>query len=197
MFIYLHGFNSSGQSAKGEYFKARLAPTPVLTPTYCADPDNAITQLSEFIASTISATPDACLPVLIGSSLGGYYAQCLARKFSLAVVMINPALQPAQTLRPYLGWQTNFYTGEKYYFGEPQLENLLAFDIPEPCAQPVPTLVLLDKGDEVIDYRVASAIYSTCATVIVYPGGNHGFEHLAEAAQEIHDFSQGISTKRP
>ena len=106
----------------------------------------------------------------------------------MSVVLINPALQPALTLAPYLGWQTNFYTSERDYFGKVQLERLMHYDIPLPCAQPVSTLVLLDAGDELIDYRIAQARYTGCAKIIVYPGGNHQFQHLREATAAIQDF---------
>lgn len=192
MFIYLHGFNSSGQSSKGQYFRTCFAPVPVLTPTYPADPDSAIASLSSFIRDAVEQSPVTSPCTLIGSSLGGYYAQYLARLFRLAVVLINPALQPALTLRPYLGWQTNYYSGERYYFGEKELNKLLNYDIPQPCQQPVPTLVLLDEGDEIIDYRVAQETYSACATVIAYPDGNHQFCHLSEAGQQICAFVHNI-----
>lgn len=188
MYIYLHGFNSSGQSAKGQYFRNRLAPDTVLIPSYTADPDNAITGLTKFIQSAIDNSPVTSPCSLIGSSLGGYYAQYLAHRLNLTAILINPSLQPALTLRPYLGWQTNYYSGERYYFGEKELNKLLNYDIPDPCRHPVPTLVLLDEGDEVIDYRVAKNLYSACATVIVYPAGNHQFSHLDEAVQQIHSF---------
>jgi predicted esterase YcpF (UPF0227 family) len=189
MFIYLHGFNSSGESAKGKFLSKALAPLAVHTPSYPPDPDPAIAYLQQTIEGLQHNAPTNEPTILIGSSLGGFYAQYLARQFNLAIVMINPALQPALTLTPYLGWHTNFYTGERYYFGEQQLTRLLHYDIVDPCSDPVPTLVVLDAGDEIIDYRYAQTRYTDCAQVIVFPGGDHQFQHLAEASELIRSFS--------
>ena len=193
MYIYLHGFNSSGDSAKGRYLAQALAPCPVYTPTYSADPDTAITGLSQ----TLRGLPAGASPILIGSSLGGFYAQYLAHQFRLAAILLNPALQPWQTLQPYLGWQTNYYSGERYYFGEQEMGCLARYDILEPCADPIPTLVLLDAGDELIDYHVAQERYADCAQVIVYPGGNHQFMHLREAVAAIQDFPANSASIPP
>jgi len=190
MYIYLHGFNSSGDSAKGKYLAQALAPERVHTPSYPPDPDEAVTflrQTLDHLSGTASADTS---PILIGSSLGGFYAQYLARQYNFPAVLINPALQPRLTLTPYLGWQTNFYTGERFYFDEYVLARLLQYDIANPCAEPIPTLVLLDAGDEIIDYHFAQQLYSPCAQVLVYPDGDHQFQHLAEAATAIKQFMQ-------
>ena len=55
----------------------------------------------------------------------------------------------------------------------------------EPCNPKVPTLVLLDAQDEVLDYRLAEAAFRGCGRSIVFPGGSHRFEHLPEALSEI------------
>ena len=188
MYLYLHGFNSSGDSAKGKFFAQALAPITVETPSYPPAPDAAIRHLRQILGQRLATTTSVESITLIGSSLGGFYAQYLARQFKLAVVLINPALQPALTLRPYLGWQKNFYTGERYYFGEDELAQLQRYDIADPCRQPVATLVLLEAGDEVIDYHYAQRHYADCAEVITYPDGNHQFQHLAEATQAIRRF---------
>ena len=194
MYLYLHGFNSSGASAKGRYFTQSLAPFAVHTPTYPPDPEAAMQQLQQTLeALLVTAVSDESI-ILIGSSLGGFYAQYLAHRYNLPVVLINPALQPALTLRPYLGWQTNYYNNARYYFGEAELATLLHYEVPDPCAGAIPTLVLLDAGDEIIDYRFAQHRYADCGHVIVYPDGNHQFQHLAEASAAIRHFRMKLRT---
>jgi len=195
MFIYLHGFNSSGESAKGKYFAEQFSEFPFYRPSYPADPDAAIEYLKDYIAERLEPKGKN---VLIGTSLGGYYAQYLARHFSsnrssstqdkLAIVMINPALDPATTLTPYFGRQTNYYSGEEYYFAEPELQKLLRYDVPRPCDSPLPTLLLLDEGDEIIDYQTSLTIYANCAQCHTFPGGDHQFQHLDKAVSLIRNF---------
>ncbi len=185
MIIYLHGFNSSGNSAKGQFLKHHLPDIPVSTPTYHHDPEIAVTILEQLIEETLQKNPQL---TLIGSSLGGFYAQYLAHRYRLKSVLINPALMPLETLYDYLGKNTNFYTGETYVLTQAHLEALLTLDIPEPCVESVPTLLLLDKGDELLDYRLAVNRYQDCAEVIIFEGGDHQFQHLPEALAKIRAF---------
>ena len=185
MIIYLHGFNSTGDSAKGRFLKEKLLNISVLTPTYHYDPRRAISCLETLIQENLS--PEKPL-MLIGSSLGGYYAQYLSHRFKLKTVLINPALMPLTTLSDYLGENTNFYTGEKYTLTQTHLDALLSLDIPDPCATPVPTLLLLDKGDEVLDYRVAVARYQNCAEIVMFNGGDHQFQHMTASLSRIKAF---------
>jgi predicted esterase YcpF (UPF0227 family) len=185
MIIYLHGFNSTGGSAKGRFLKNHLPDVPVMTPTYNYDPRHAIPFLENLIRDQLPGNQSL---MLIGSSLGGYYAQYLARQFRLKTVLINPALMPMSTLHDYLGENTNFYTGETYNLTQIHLDALLSLDIPDPCADPIPTLLLVDKGDEVLDYRIAATRYQECAEVIIFDDGDHQFQHMPEALPQIRAF---------
>ena len=160
MIIYLHGFNSSGASAKGQFLKEQLAGINVLTPSYHYDPARAIAMLENLVTESCKLEDNL---MLAGASLGGYYAQYLADKYALKRVLINPALLPMVTLDDYLGENINFYTGERYQLTAQHLASLRALDIPEPCRHPVPTLLLLDQADELLDYRLAAERYQACA----------------------------------
>ena len=93
------------------------------------------------------------------------------------------ALRETGLLR-MIGPNKNDATGEEFVLTEAQVRALGRYVIPK-CDPNVPTLVLLDEGDEVIDFRPAQLFYRTCAKVIVYSGGSHRFEHMAEALPEI------------
>lgn len=185
MIIYLHGFNSTGDSNKGRFLKDHLPDIAVLTPTYHFDPRQAIQFLEDLIRECLSHEQTL---TLVGSSLGGYYAQYLAHLFRLKIILINPALMPMATLHDYLGENTNFYTGETYTLLQSHLDALLALDIPQPCTDPVPTLLLLDEGDELLDYRLAAKRYQECAKVILFKDGDHQFQHMPEALPLVRTF---------
>lgn len=185
MIIYLHGFNSTGASAKGQFLKENLATIPVLTPTYHYDPRRAIPFLEYLIEEQ---RPHEQSVMLVGSSLGGYYAQYLAHRFGLKMVLINPALLPLATLADYLGENTNYYTGETYILTQTHLDALLAYDVPSPCTKPVPALLLIDKGDEVLDYHIALNRYQDCAEAILFDDGDHQFQHMTESIHVIETF---------
>lgn len=190
MIIYLHGFNSSGDSAKGKALQAALEnEIRVFTPTYEYDPTNAIAYLTGYIQekNTHRAVNEPLM--IMGSSLGGFYAQYLGRQFSdTKVAMINPALGPIETLRDYLGENINFYTQEKYILKQHHLDALKSYDILSPCLTEISTLLLIDKDDEVIDYQHAVNKYQTCGEIILYEGGDHKFQHLTQSLSAIKKF---------
>ncbi|MGD8567863.1 MAG: YqiA/YcfP family alpha/beta fold hydrolase [Gammaproteobacteria bacterium] len=185
MIIYLHGFSSAARSRKAQWLKDNIAGIPVLVPDYPShQPAHAVEQLTKYI-SRHTDTP----LMLIGSSLGGYYAQYLGttQRVVNKVVLINPALQPQQTLAPVVGWQTNMVTGESFEFTRDDLDALGRYEI-ETGNVRVPTLVLVDEGDDIIDYAYAKHKYGSNGKVIVYPGGSHWFDHLEDALPQILDF---------
>jgi uncharacterized protein len=185
MIIYLHGFNSGGQSQKAIWLRAQLAPVPVFAPTYPAHrAKEALRVLRKFIRRLRRENPQSQKLMLIGSSLGGFWAQRLAPEFGARIVLINPSIRPDETLARHTGRYRNEATGEETVLTAEDVRALKAQRV-EPCNPTVPTLLLLDAGDEVLDYRIAEAALRGCGKTIVYPGGSHRFEHLAEALPEI------------
>jgi predicted esterase YcpF (UPF0227 family) len=196
MIIYLHGFSSGAASQKAVKLKRLLSPVPLMVPEYPSHrPRESIALLTQIITRQAAENSDGKI-MLIGSSLGGYYAQYLASALPVVhgVVLINPALQPQLTLQGYTGQQTNMVTGKVFEFRQQDFEELSQFDMPAGAIR-VPSLVLLDEGDEVIDYKYAAKRYNSLGRVIVYPGGSHWFDHLESAAPEILSFYQLLDEK--
>lgn len=185
MIIYLHGFNSGGQSQKAAWLRTHLAPILVFAPSY--EPHHghdAARDLRKFIARLRRENPQDPKLMLIGSSLGGFWAQYLAAEFGARIVLINPSLRPDETLARHTGRYRNEATGGDTLLTAEDVHALRAFRI-EPCNPKVPTLVLLDAGDEVLDYRIAEGTFYACGRTLVWPGGSHRFEHLPDALPEI------------
>lgn len=182
MLIYLHGLNSSHLSRKAQVLRERLAPIPVMTPSYPAHrPDAAVASLAAIFEGLAQGPP----PVVVGSSMGGFYGQYLARRFAVAhLFMINPALLPWELFRDHLGTSQTTDSGDTYVVDQAMIEATRKYGIAVPC-DGVPTTLLLDKGDEVIDYRIAEALYRDCARLLVFDGGDHGFQHLEESMPAI------------
>jgi hypothetical protein len=185
MIIYLHGFNSGDQSQKAIWLRAQLAPVPVFAPTYPAHRTReALRVLRKFIRRLRRENPHSRPLMLIGSSLGGFWAQRLAPEFGARIVLINPSMRPDETLARHTGRYRNAATGEETVLTAEDVRAFKAQRV-EPCNPTVPTLLLLDANDDVLDYRIAEAALRGCGKTIVYPGGSHRFEHLREALPEI------------
>ena len=103
--------------------------------------------------------------VLIGSSLGGYYATWLAERFALPAVLINPAIRPEDDLARFIGPLHNPYTGEHYTLGWHHMDELLALRPPQLTAANY--WLVLGTADEVLDWRQAVRYYRGAATTVL------------------------------
>jgi hypothetical protein len=189
--IYLHGFNSSPQSAKAQELMARVAELPaadrplLLVPELPHRPAQAMALVTRLIdqIGTDGLT-------LIGSSLGGYYATYLAERHAAAnvrAVLLNPTTGPAADLRPYFGPQRNLYTGELYELTEEHLREFLTLKV-DRLTRPERYYLLARTGDELLDYRLAVAHYAG-AYQLILGGGNHDFEDFGRHIDSILRFA--------
>lgn len=176
--IYLHGFQSSGRSAKacllGEYLSRHHPGITYLRPTLPDTPQQAWDMICRLIAS---ALPQGEVG-LVGSSLGGFWSTCASERFGLQAVVINPAVHPQYLLSLFLGPQINPYTGVHYALLPEHIQQLASLDVAT-LQHPERFWLLQQQGDEVLDYRQACAYYAA-GRVTLEAGGNHafiGFEH--------------------
>ncbi len=126
-------------------------------------------------------------PAVIGSSMGGFYGQWLARRFTFShLFMINPALTPWDLFAHRIGETMTTARGDTYQVTAELIERTRPYGVPDPC-DGVPTTLFLDQGDEVIDYRIAERLYRPCGRLLIWDGGDHAFQHMAEAIEVIRD----------
>lgn len=185
--VYLHGYASSPGSTKAQcakrWFTAHYPRLVFEVPELPVAPAAAI----ETVAATLSAlrrrltrddpthddpTRDARIG-LIGSSLGGYYAQYFAERENLPAVLVNPAVYPHELLYDYLGEQVNPVTGERFVLEPRHIDELRALFV-ERMTEPSNRMVLVQSGDETLDYREA-ARYFAHSVLHVEQGGDHSF----------------------
>ena len=185
MIIYLHGFNSAPASHKArsmaEYMKERGLEGEIYCPELPHRPADAIA-----LAAAELAKHDPQEVTLVGSSLGGFYATYLAEKHGWKAVLVNPAVHVQTLLRDALGTQTNWHTGEKWVLTEAHLAELAALDVAR-ITHPERYLLLLQTGDEVLDYLSAESYY-VGARQVIESGGDHGFAGFERHFQSILDF---------
>lgn len=181
--LYLHGFCSSPQSWKArllaETLEARGQGDRLFCPFLSHVPDVAIAQAEEIIARQ-----DGPL-TLVGSSLGGFYATWLAEKHDLRAVLVNPAVVAPISLEKYLGTQTNLHTRETFEFTTEHIAQLRALDVAR--VTPSRYLLLVETGDEVLDYRQAVARYAGCRQIVL-DGGDHSFTRFPACLPQLIEF---------
>ncbi|MCQ4287286.1 alpha/beta fold hydrolase [Pseudomonas stutzeri] len=173
--LYMHGLNSSPLSQKASQLSVALQRIGMSAwlrvPALHHHPRQAIAQLESAIA-------ELGRPVLVGSSLGGYYATHLAERHGLKALLINPAVTPHRRFDGYLGPQTNLYTGEVWDLTEDHVVALTELEVAPP-RDADRYQVWLQTGDETLDYRHAADFYKGCA-LRIQAGGDHGFQGFAE-----------------
>ena len=178
--VYLHGFNSSPASFKAQQL-ARLMqaiglPEAALIPQLDNDPAKATANLEQLIKGLER-------PLLVGSSLGGFYATYFAERFNLEAVLINPAVAPHRLFKDRLGVQVNYHTGQQWQLTQAHVDALAALEVPAPTAgQRIE--VWLQTGDETLDYRHAQQYYQGCL-LDIEQGGDHSYQGFAQKLGRI------------
>ncbi|KXI30264.1 YqiA/YcfP family alpha/beta fold hydrolase [Paraglaciecola hydrolytica] len=183
--IYLHGFLSSPQSLKAQQTLAFVnTHYPNLTleiPNLANYPAEAHTIIETVIKE--HADKQCCF---IGSSMGGYFSTYMQQKFGGKAVLINPAVKPYELLVDYLGEHVNPYTQQHFTLQHSHIDELIGLDVPlVKCCENI--WVLLQTGDETLDYRQAEYKYQG-AKMTIEQGGDHSFQDFERFLPEIFRF---------
>ena len=182
MIVYLHGFNSSPRSHKAQEMGRFLADRGLAGEYACPALPVSGRAAVEEVEKLIGERP-ACL---VGSSLGGFYATWLAERHpGRRAVLINPAIDPHVGMRAYLGPQKNLHTGEPYELTERHLREWQALVAPRVSAARY--LLIVETGDEVLDYRRAVERYAGAESIVV-AGGDHSLQSFPRHLPRILEF---------
>lgn len=197
LYLYIHGFNSSPQSFKARQLVRWMADLGqadrLLVPSLPYQPDVAI----RLLIQQVTEHSDRPL-VLLGSSLGGFYATWLTEHFGterdIRTVLINPAIRPFDLLDEWLGENENYYTHEKYLLNRDHLAQLKALECPR-LRDYSRYLLLTQTGDEVLDYQQGVDKYIDSPQRVI-AGGDHGFQHFDAYWSTIFEFSGDAELQR-
>ena len=182
--LYLHGFSSARISHKAQVLQAHMDRIGCGAQFQAPDLPHRPAQAIALLENLILQAPGK--PTLVGSSLGGFYATYLAERHDLKAVLINPAVAPYRLLASLLGPQQNFYTGERYELTEQHMLELQDLEIEH--LHPERYFLLVQTGDEVLDYRDVVARYAGAKQHVI-PGGDHGFQNFEQYLDEILAFA--------
>lgn len=184
--LYLHGFNSSPASHKARLLQQRMERYGLLSrlsiPAIAPQPDIAANQLTE-LADSLVAEHRLCIA---GSSLGGFYATWLAERYACKAVLINPAVGPHRLLQKYLGENQFYHSDETWRFKQKHLDVLQAMYV-DTISESERYLVLLQTGDETLDYRQAESYYTGCH-MLIEQDGDHSFTDFESHIDRLLEF---------
>lgn len=179
--LYLHGFRSSPKSFKAQMLARHVSALqqqgldltwscPQLPPS----PQEAWT----LIQQETSSWPRSSM-VVIGSSLGGFYATVMAEQRGCRCAVINPAVEPARDLARYIGEQTSFHDPEDHFFFRPEFIEEFKAIAPYPITHAERYWALIAKGDEVLNWEEMSQRYQGSALHLL-EGSDHAVSDFAQ-----------------
>lgn len=188
--VYLHGFRSSPSSTKavmtGDALKGLSNPSNPIEwycPQLLASPSASIEMVIEHIEQS-----KADEMVVIGSSLGGFYANFLAEKYGCKAVALNPAVCAPRELAPHVGMMTVFDSDEPFDFRPEYIDELNALQV-EAITNPSRYFLMAAKGDELLDWKEMVDFYSG-AHQLILEGGDHGISDYSKYLPQVLKFIQ-------
>ncbi|MFB6348610.1 YqiA/YcfP family alpha/beta fold hydrolase [Moraxella sp. ZJ142] len=190
--IYLHGLDSDSNAIKAqitdEFCRHNYPEIQVIRPDLNQSPDEVVALLQALIG-------DGADTVLVGSSLGGYFANLLSDMTAVPAILLNPSIRPDLSFRRFLadnfdgavladdaviytttgGWQIRF--GDLAWFENHRLM----------VKNPNKIKVLLKLGDELLDAYATQDFYTDKGVfVLAQDGGDHRMsDYQNQVAQVI------------
>ena len=184
--LYLLGFRSSPKSTKARMETTQKHKHQPGVTWWCPQLPPAPKEAMRMVMEGISAWPRQSMGV-IGSSLGGFYATCVAQAAGCRAVVLNPAVDPARDLAKYIGEQTSWHDPDERFFFEPRYVDELRTLDTGPIRDPEKFFAVLAKGDEVLDWREMVARYAGCRIELL-EGSDHALSDFDEHINEVFQF---------
>ncbi len=170
--LSLHGFHSSPNSLKAQQMSAFLAANHPDIRFVCPQLPTTPEKMWQLIETIFERYQGQEIAVM-GSSLGGYLATKVAQQYGVKVLLINPAVFPYLLLQQYAGLQVHPYTQDEYLINHDFMQQLRDLEV-ELLPNKDNCWVLLQQGDEVLDYQQALDKYQGCK-ITCEAGGDHSF----------------------
>lgn len=195
--IYLHGLDADPNANKAVITAnhAKALGIDTLRPDLNCPPDEVVAKL----LNLIKENPNT---VLVGSSLGGYFATLLSDMTGTPCVLLNPSIRPDVSFRRFLsdnfdgqtlvddaviytttgGWQICY--GDLAWFERRRLQ----------AKNPHKIKVLLKMGDELLDAHASRAFYEQAgADVLAQDGGDHRISDYDDQVGQVVAWVQALS----
>ena len=173
--LYIHGFKSQFKE-QSEKVQALNTLGKVFGVTL--DYTNTFDEIKKILLKFVL---DKDIDLVVGTSLGGYYSSVIGASAGVPFVAINPVVDPVLTLSKYIGDGITF-TGEAYTLKEETVRAYPRFAL-DGCG-----LILLDRGDELINSEETLATLDNFYSTKIFEGGNHRFQHINESLTEIKSY---------
>ena len=197
--VYLHGLNSNEHAQKGQllddYCQKHHSHITVHRPNLNLSPDKAIQKLQ----TLINQYPHIGM---VGSSLGGFYANLLVNLTGKKAVLLNPSIDSGNSLKRFFADDfdslPNDYVGhttpDGWQITKSDIHWLMA-NRPTTSSYPQNLLVIVKKGDELLNYQETVDYFSQQGVdkhqLIIEEGGDHRMSDFDTKLAQVVQFLFG------
>lgn len=169
--LYIHGYNGTPDGPKLDMLRKEYQSATIFAPQHDGVPDH-VHDLLDGIASTMDDPED----VIIGNSLGGFWANYFSTRYGVPALLINPVVSPSKALET---------------LGCPFAAEYSPYEKKVKADAISPRTVLLAEDDGVLCYRDAFEFFSGICRVELLKSGGHGMND-PESIAIIKDGIQGL-----
>ena len=173
--FYFHGFNSGEQSSTFNRIKETFPNTQLVRYNFM-EHEKAYQEIVSFLRGQ---NLDDTKTIFIGSSLGGYWANVFCSVFGIQTILINPSLNPAESLLKYVG-QEFICNGITHLFNE---ENANGYN--DDPLRIYPRVVFIGLKDDVVDYHETEKILGEHAKFIYLANEGHQLQDIQPLLEMI------------
>ncbi len=151
--LYIHGYNGTPHGEKYDRLRQCFPEAEILAPQHDNIPSHVF-HLLDGIASGLDPLND----LIVGTSLGGFWANFFSLRYGVRAVLLNPVVSPVKRLN----FRDCSYAAD-----------YAAFEQRDDSHQRPPTIVLLAEDDDVLPYREAFDHFSAACDVRILRSGGH------------------------
>ena len=166
---YIHGFNCAAKMSEKTGILNQLGNLCLFEYENEDYPMDIYRSLQEQIQNF---EPD----IIVGTSLGGYWAGRMAYANGLMAVMINPSVEPHQGLLELVGDHVNYVNAKEYTLTQDVVESYDSLTQYDPFG-----VVLLDQNDEIINAETTKEQLEDMFSIVTFEGGCHQFDHMEQS----------------
>ena len=184
--IYIHGFNSAGNSAKPEALRKMFPGVNIVAPTF--DYKNPAAVQKNLESLCLTRRPK----LIIGTSLGGFFALLCGASHHYPAMAINPTTKPSETLARNIGKNKNYVTGKQYIFTEQDIEKYRKLEEEQfnsiVLEDELTCFVLATDDERLGDHTYLESRYPQCKNFNYFDGQGHRFGSLKPIRHLISSF---------
>lgn len=180
MILNIHGFNSSGDNRNYNFLKNEYKNREIISPTFNyteENPYNILNSLRNIII--LNREKNTPINLVVGSSIGGFFAYCLCAMYDVKTILINPSLMP------FINLTTKYDVSEHICKNYIEIFNEYVYTIDSFNYE-----IIISDNDEIIDHNIITKSVIGKSKKVFMVSGSHKMELTDEVKNTIKNIIQ-------